>query len=81
MTRIICTTGGEMLGSKVLVYERKLKEACGKFNLDYDTLSKGYVEKDPKYIELQKNIILDLCENPCCVVALICGVSVEKLVV
>jgi DNA-directed RNA polymerase subunit N (RpoN/RPB10) len=81
MTRIICTTCGEMLGSKVLVYERKLKEACNKFNLDYDTLSKGYIEKDDKYIEAQKKIVQDLCENPCCVVALICGVTIEKLVV
>ena len=80
MTRIICTTCGEMLGSKVIVYERKLKEVCDKFKMDYDTLSKGYVTKDPRYIEAQKKILQELCENTCCVTALICGVTIEKLV-
>lgn len=76
----VCPTCGEQLSAKIRVYEQKLKEGCQKYNLDYDMLSLGYLERDEKYCEVQSKIVLDLCENYCCRYALMCYVNIEKLV-
>ena len=77
----ICPTCGSSFSAKLRVYEKKLKEGCKKFNLDYDTLSLGYLEKDEQFNKIQSKIVLDLCESYCCRVGLMCYVNIEKLVV
>ncbi len=76
----LCPTCGSSLSAKIIVYEKKLKEACTKYNLDYDTLSLGYLEKDEQYNKSQSSIVVDLCDMYCCRVALMCYLNIEKIV-
>ena len=80
MCYIICPTCGSVFAAKVAAYEKRLQEGCKKYNLDYDTLSVGYLEKNDEYIKLQEKIIADLCDSYCCSIGLLTYVNIEKLV-
>ena len=79
MIYLRCTTCGEILANKVIVYENKLKKYCEEFNIDYDMISQG-LDEDEDYVQKRSELVTSLCRRPCCRKDLLTFVDIVKVI-
>ena len=79
MIFMVCSCG-EVLGNKELVYEEKMRKVCEDIGLDFDMISRGDADRNPKYRDLRKDIVNSICRRWCCKVNLITYTDLVNLI-
>lgn len=81
MLPILCSSCGELLGNKQLVYEEGMRKICEKYNIDYDMYSQGIISSNEDINREQAELILSLAPNYCCLTAIKTYVRVVDIIV
>lgn len=82
MKPMLCFNCGEILANKVLVYNKELKKVCETLQIDFNMISRGVADNNPKFKEESSRIINKLCkpDRYCCKFALSEGRDLTNLI-
>lgn len=76
----ICSSCGEYLGHKQLIYEKEIQMICDEMKLDYDTVSRGYIDDQETFSRKRSDIVNKLCRRWCCKQLMVTYLDVSRYI-
>lgn len=77
-----CTSCGQPLGHKQLIYEEEMQKICDEMKLDYDTVSRGYIDEHETFSRKRSDIVNKLCPQSrwCCKQSMITFLDTSRFI-